>query len=104
MPLTPSPIDQLYFSIYGEMPTKAGVAYERLAAAICKLMAPQNPVFQDKRVRGEISRSLYQIDVKLVIALLCGNWHRLLHHAISTGREWIPIEAAKALLYFNLAP
>lgn len=60
----PSPIDKLYESIYGELPQKAGTAYERLAAAAWKLLNQDSGVAHDTRIRGEISKSLYQIDVE----------------------------------------
>ena len=60
----PSPIDELYRSIYGELPEKAGTAFERLAAAAWKLLNRDADVAHDTRIRGEISQSLYQIDVE----------------------------------------
>lgn len=60
----PSPIDQLYETIYGEVPKKPGTAYERLAAAVWKLMNKDDNVTHDSRIRGEISKSLYQIDIE----------------------------------------
>lgn len=59
-----SPIDELYESIYGELPKKAGTAFERLAAAAWKLLNREADVAHDTRIRGEISKSLYQIDVE----------------------------------------
>jgi hypothetical protein len=60
----PSPIDLIYQQLYGTLPAKDGVAYERLAAAVCKLLEPYGAVFHDKRIRGEFSKSMYQLDVQ----------------------------------------
>jgi hypothetical protein len=60
-----SPIDDLYERIYGSRPRKAGTAYEMLAAAVCKLFAEADEIFHDNRMRGEISGTLYQVDVLL---------------------------------------
>jgi hypothetical protein len=60
----PSPIDEIYKSIYGELPKKSGTAYERLAAAAWKLFDRDADVAHDTRIRGEISKSLYQIDME----------------------------------------
>lgn len=60
----PSPIDELYRSIYGELPEKPGTAFERLAAAAWKLLNRDAHVAHDTRIRGEISKSLYQIDME----------------------------------------
>lgn len=61
----PSPIDELYKSIYGELPEKAGTAFERFAAAASKLINRDADVAHDTRIRGEHSNSLYQIDVEV---------------------------------------
>lgn len=61
--LMPSPIDKLFRDLYGYLPAKDGEAYELLAAAACKLLAPSCPVFHDSRVRGELSKSMYFLDV-----------------------------------------
>lgn len=58
-----SPIDELYESIFGELPTKNGTAYELLAAAVWKLLDKSSTVSHDSRMRGVFSQSLYQIDV-----------------------------------------
>jgi hypothetical protein len=60
----PSPIDILYRNLYGSLPKKEGAAYERLAAAVCKLLAPHCEVFHDTRIRGEFSKSFHQLDVQ----------------------------------------
>ncbi|CAE6768020.1 hypothetical protein R69619_03707 [Paraburkholderia nemoris] len=57
-----SPIDRIYEQIFGELPAKAGTAFEMLAAIATFLMDP-GEVRHDARVRGEISRSMYQLDV-----------------------------------------
>lgn len=59
----PSPIDQLYYEIFGNLPTKPGTAYEKFAAAAMKLLQPMDGVFHDARLRGALSKSIYQIDV-----------------------------------------
>lgn len=59
----PSPIDDLYEALFGTRPTKDGEAYEKIAAAVCKLLSQGSPVFHDQRMRGLLSNSLYQIDV-----------------------------------------
>lgn len=59
----PSPIDELYRQLFGKIPQKDGEAYERIAAAVCKLFTEDLEVFHDQRLRGMISKSLYQIDV-----------------------------------------
>jgi len=60
----PSPIDNLYREIYGVLPPKDGLAYERLASAVCKLLEPHSPVFHDQRMRGLFSKTLYQLDIR----------------------------------------
>jgi hypothetical protein len=58
-----SPIDELYKSIFGELPKKNGTAYELLATAAWKLLDDSSSVAHDTRMRGVFSESLYQIDV-----------------------------------------
>lgn len=57
-----SPIDDLFFSIYGYRPNKDGQAYEMLLAAAFKLLEPNRDVGHDKQIRGEISETKYQVD------------------------------------------
>jgi len=59
----PSPIDSLYQEIFGDMPTKAGVAFERLAAAAVIISQPGCDAIHDTRIRGIFSDTLHQIDV-----------------------------------------
>ena len=61
----PSIFDDLYIQLFGHPCTKDGQAFERLAAAISKLVFPQADVAHDQRLRGQVSNSLYQIDVLL---------------------------------------
>lgn len=57
-----SPIDKFFESIFGYLPSKRGVAYERLAAIALHLLAGGD-VKHDVRQRGAFSQSLYQLDV-----------------------------------------
>lgn len=59
----PSPIDELFLALFGFLPTKPGTAYELLSAGVCKLLGESRQVFQDARIRGTFSETLYQIDV-----------------------------------------
>jgi len=61
-----STIDELYESIFGELPKKKGTAYERLAAAAWKLLDDDSNVAHDTRIRGYFSKSSYQIDVDAI--------------------------------------
>jgi hypothetical protein len=56
-----SPIDELFYDIYGFYAPKAGQAYERLVAAVYKLLFDED-VRYDQMVRGEYSRTIYQLD------------------------------------------
>lgn len=57
-----SPIDELFQEVFGELPTKAGSAYEMLAC-IAEHLMNQGEVTHDDKIRGAFSESLYQIDV-----------------------------------------
>jgi len=59
----PSPIDNLYREIYGDLPAKAGTAYERFAAAALTIAQPECDTTHDARIRGIFSDTLHQIDV-----------------------------------------
>ena len=59
----PSPIDNLYREIYGDLPAKAGTAYERFAAAALTIAQPKCDAIHDARIRGMFSDTLHQIDV-----------------------------------------
>lgn len=61
----PSVFDDLYLELFGEACTKEGQAFERLAAAVSKLVFPNADVTHDQKLRGQVSQSLYQIDVLL---------------------------------------
>lgn len=58
-----SPIDDLFFEIFGFRPKKEGEAYEMLASAVMKLLYEKENVFHDQNIRGAISQTIYQIDV-----------------------------------------
>lgn len=56
-----SPVDELYYKLFGEYPTKAGTALERLATiAYTEVKANKSAV--DQRLKGTYSKSKYQID------------------------------------------
>jgi hypothetical protein len=57
-----SPIEQLYLSIYGELPQKSGTAFERLAS-IAMYLLEGGKVRHDAKLRGQFSKTLYQLDV-----------------------------------------
>lgn len=57
-----SPIDKMFHEVYGTLPTKAGTAYEMFACIAEHLMIG-GEVQHDDRLRGEFSKTLYQIDV-----------------------------------------
>ncbi len=57
-----SPIDKIFLEIFGESPKKPGTAYEMLAC-IAEHLMNQCDVKHDDKIRGEFSKSLYQIDV-----------------------------------------
>lgn len=59
----PSVFDDLYIQLFGHACSKEGKAFERIAAAVSKLVFPQADVAHDQRLRGQVSNSLYQIDV-----------------------------------------
>lgn len=59
----PSSFDDLYESLYGQRLTKDGEAYERIVAAVNKLLSPDSEVLHDQRLEGTESKSKYQIDV-----------------------------------------
>lgn len=57
-----SPIDKIFFDIYGYLPKKAGTSYEMLSC-IAEHILFDSKVTHDKKIRGQLSESLYQIDV-----------------------------------------
>ncbi|SRR5260221_10134104 len=59
----PSKFDHLYFDLFGERLNREGEAFERLAAAVTKILGPSVGVEADARLRGLISQSLYQVDL-----------------------------------------
>jgi len=56
-----SPIDELFFELYGYYPAKAGQAYEMLVSAAFKLLFDKE-IDYDQRLRGEFSETVYQLD------------------------------------------
>ncbi|WP_084386323.1 restriction endonuclease [Castellaniella caeni] len=58
-----SPIDELYQAVFGSVPTKAGAAFERLAAIATYVTTEDGSITHDTSLRGAHSGSRYQIDV-----------------------------------------
>ncbi len=58
----PSPIDKIFEDIFGQAPTKNGTAFEQFAAIASHIIDGGN-VKHDDKMRGEFSRTLYQLDV-----------------------------------------
>lgn len=58
----PSPIDIIFKEIFGNAPKKDGVAFEKLAAIASHIISGGD-VKHDDKLRGEFSKSLYQLDV-----------------------------------------
>lgn len=56
-----SPIDKLFFELYGYYPNKAGTAYELLVAAALRVVTGEK-IRYDQHLRGEYSKTDYQID------------------------------------------
>ncbi|SFN51141.1 Restriction endonuclease [Pseudomonas sp. NFACC24-1] len=57
-----SPIDKIFNEIFGHLPNKAGTAYEMFSCIAEHLMSEGN-ILHDNKIRGEFSKTLYQIDV-----------------------------------------
>ena len=57
-----SPIDQLFEKIFGHSPSKSGTAFEQLAAIATHIIRGGD-VKHDDKLRGEFSKTLYQLDV-----------------------------------------
>lgn len=57
----PSPVEKFYESIFGHLPTRDGEAYERLAAIALHILN-SGAVRHDTRMRGDFSKTMYQID------------------------------------------
>lgn len=58
----PSKTDEIFEKIFSRTPNKDGVAFEQLAAIICHLING-GEVKHDNKLRGEFSKTLYQLDV-----------------------------------------
>lgn len=56
-----SPIDDLFFTIFGYYPKKAGEAYEKLVACSFKILTGQN-LYYNQHLKGVFSKTDYQID------------------------------------------
>lgn len=59
-----SPIDELFFKLFGYYPNKAGKAYELIADAVLKIVTGDN-VKYDQYKRGAYSKTVFQIDGEL---------------------------------------
>jgi Restriction endonuclease len=57
-----SPIDKLFLEIFGYKPKKDGTAYEMLACIAEKILF-EGRIVHDRKIRGQFSKTLYQIDV-----------------------------------------
>lgn len=56
-----SPIDELFFELYGYYPNKSGQSFEMITAAAFKLLL-QKDISYDQRLRGDFSETVYQLD------------------------------------------
>lgn len=57
-----SPIDNLFEEIFGHSPSKSGTAFEMLAAIVTHMVSGGD-VKHDDRLRGQFSKTLYQLDI-----------------------------------------
>ncbi|HEX5670019.1 MAG TPA: restriction endonuclease [Sulfuricurvum sp.] len=57
-----SPIDEIFEQIFGHAPKKSGTAFEQIAA-IASHFISEGEVIHDDKIRGEFSKTLYQIDI-----------------------------------------
>jgi hypothetical protein len=57
-----SPIDKLFEEIFGEAPNKSGTAFEMLAAIVTHMISGGD-VKHDDKLRGQFSKTLYQLDI-----------------------------------------
>ncbi|TIH09145.1 hypothetical protein [Pseudomonas leptonychotis] len=57
-----SPIDKIFNEIFGHSPNKAGTAYE-IFSCIAEHLMTNGDVSHDNKIRGEFSKTLYQVDV-----------------------------------------
>lgn len=57
-----SPIDEMFQQIFGHAPKKSGTAFEQIAA-IASHFISEGEIIHDDKLRGEFSKTLYQIDV-----------------------------------------
>jgi hypothetical protein len=56
-----SPIDELFFELYGYYPNKSGQSFEMIVAAALKLLYNKD-ISYDQRIRGDFSETVYQLD------------------------------------------
>jgi hypothetical protein len=56
-----SPIDKLFREMFGDLPSKPGAAYERLAAIALHVLE-EGKVKHDVRLKGQFSNTSYQLD------------------------------------------
>lgn len=56
-----SPIDELFYELYGYYPPKAGQAYEMIVSAVFKLVFDKE-VKYNQNLRGDFSDTIYQLD------------------------------------------
>lgn len=56
-----SPIDELFFELYGYYPNKSGQAFEMIVSAAFKLLLDKD-INYDQRLRGDYSDTVYQLD------------------------------------------
>lgn len=57
-----SPIDKIFEEIFGNTPSKSGTAFEMLAAIVTHMVSGGD-VKHDDKLRGQFSKTLYQLDV-----------------------------------------
>jgi hypothetical protein len=57
-------IERIYRDLFGDKLLREGEALERIAAIVSKILSAQADVQHDARIRGNISKSLYQLDIE----------------------------------------
>ena len=57
-----SPIDKIFYEVFGHLPRKAGTAYE-MFSCIAEHLMTEGEILHDNKIRGAFSETLYQIDV-----------------------------------------
>ena len=56
-----SPINKLFFELFGYYPNKAGQSFEMIVAAAFKLLLNKDVTY-DQKIRGDFSKTVYQLD------------------------------------------